>query len=623
MKFGWSMVLLLVACGPKVLPPEGPHLLWETDPQSLNNPFPDARFLSGGGAPYRTDWFKPFLMKTSATPSMSHFLNAYATVAQTQVHGIGNLAPVLILPSEKLDPASLPGAAVRLMNRNGTWSVLEANVVIEHSLAALDGTDHVAPDDYPDFFLVRPGLPLPEDATGMLVIKKGPKTKAGAALERGRAFDGAKPDLAPLAAAMGVDASEILLALPQTPAKVTEVWKSLIAWTQSAAGVPTITIPSHGKAEAFGGGSRPVGMWTDADADWSVMTRWLQFRDYGRPATPVSRVVIGSFGLHDLRGTDGAWRDDWVLDPSKSPVQQIPFVLSIPAGPKPAGGWRTIVAVHGTGGRNVPKDTSDESFCLEQAVLLAQRGLACLGIDAPSHGERGTVDKFFPVENLPALRENIREMPFDLFQVVRAIPLLDVDGDHQPDLAGEYGFFGNSLGSIISTGFVTQDPHLTYAAFNMCGGGLSNILMSTYIHELIGLLLVRQTDLVPFSTEYSQAFFAFRAAAQPILEPADPINFAGQLRGDMALLHQEGLRDQLIPNHATEDLARAFGMTPATGNVTGTTPLHAFAVHDPAKYLSAEKAKDYNGHNVYDFAPVREEIMRFLETRGHELVLAP
>jgi hypothetical protein len=31
---------------------------------------------------------------------------------------------------------------------------------------------------------------------------------------------------------------------------------------------------------------------------------------------------------------------------------------------------------------------------------------------------------------------------------------LDVDGDGQPDLSSEYGFFGNSLGSIVSTGFV-------------------------------------------------------------------------------------------------------------------------------------------------------------------------
>src|SRR5439155_393726 len=141
----------------------------------------------------------------------------------------------------------------------------------------------------------------------------------------------------------------------------------------------------------------------------------------------VAEVVEGTYATRDLR-ENGIWRDDWVANPSLAPVVDVGFLLVVPAGPKPAGGWPVAFGAHGIGGRNTISlnDSTHNSFCSEVGELFARNGIACLGIDAPNHGSRGNLYDFFAVDDLARARDNFRQMVFDQMQLARAAAALDV-----------------------------------------------------------------------------------------------------------------------------------------------------------------------------------------------------
>ena len=337
--------------------------------------------------------------------------------------------------------------------------------------------------------------------------------------------------------------------------------------------------------------------------------------------THVGVVVIGELAAKDLR-QNGLVRAEWLSNPSEAPVVPLRFVLTLPPGPKPAGGWPVVMGQHGVGGRNTPRVGDTEGYCLEWAEALARRGMGCIGIDAPNHGARGTFTSFFSIDDLPALRDRFREMTFDLLQVERAAVTIDVDGDGVPDVAPSLRYFGNSMGAIMGGGFVPVANRITSVVLNVPGGGLSNVVMSPNLQDLIGLLIVAQTDLAFDSPEYVAAFPLFRVAAQPFFDPGDPINFAPVLKRGVAVLQQTGLGDTIIPLDTSVDLSVALGLS-ELGPSSGTEPLHAFVRADPAQYLPAAQVAGYNGHNVmWDFAPVREQALQFLQSDGRVL-LAP
>jgi len=603
--------VLLCACSG----PEPEHFLWSDDVASLDNPFPDVRFLkSGGGAELRTDYYRPFLMPKAVTAGAKRLFDRYQADGRTQLHGFGNFNPALLRTSVPVDPASLPGKFARLRKSGAAYEVLEADVHVEHSTATLDGTGLTPGEGFPEFVFVRPAVPLPENDEGLLVVKKGVKAKDGVELGRGRAWDRARPPLAAAAAALGIPESDIVFALELKAAPVSADYAKLKAFVDGPQGLAAITIPPKGM-EA----NMPVGVWTSADADWSVMHRWLRRASWVGPIDSVGRVVIGSIAARDPR-ENGAWKPEWVADASAAPVVPLRFVLTVPRGTKPAGGWPTVFGAHGVGGRNLPSSSSDDSYCLEQAALLADVGIACLGIDAPSHATRGNFFGFFDIENVPVMRENFREMTFDLMQLARAAPGIDVDGDGQGDLSPELGFFGNSLGAMMASSYVAMDARVGYALLNVPGGGLSNILVSQVNKDRIGLLMVAKTSVIFNSAEYYSSFPIVRAVSQPFLEPADMINVFRLVDRERPVLMQMGIGDQTIPNHTTRDLKEAGGLTELAAASSGS-PVRGFHAFDPQRF---GKTASYDGHNVINDIPaVRAQAIDFLRSKGTTFTVPP
>src|SRR5690606_19835627 len=115
---------------------------------------------------------------------------------------------------------------------------------------------------------------------------------------------------------------------------------------------------------------------------------------WARPADAIAAVYYGTFPARDLR-EDGVWKDEWVNDVAKAPAVPLRFVVTVPKGDKPAGGWPFAIVGHGMNSRNATMKNAADSVCLELAQLLAQAGIACAAIDAPSHGSRGSSLDFF------------------------------------------------------------------------------------------------------------------------------------------------------------------------------------------------------------------------------------
>jgi len=604
-----SFFLALVsACGPGVEPP---HLLYSADAQSLQNPFPDQRAVA------RPQFWKPFIPAKAANRPMRDLLDGYGAVL-ANLEGIGNYGPTLLPTSERLDRASLSGAFARLIEMDGAWTVLEADVPAESSRDGLIAEGKAVPDDFPEFVLARPTRALPEGTNGMLVVKKGLKTEGGALLGRGFDLDRAMLERCALAAkALGVPDSDVLLALPVSGAPVSQRFKTIVQGLDALPPAP-MTIAPHGMLQRDDG-LYFDGKWTPADADWSMLLPWTEKWSWARPADAIDAIIYGTYPSHDLR-ENGVWKDEWVQNPGAAPKVPLRFTLVVPKGVKPAGGWPFVIGAHGINNRNSTATTYADSFCVELGQLFAKAGIACAGIDAPSHGHRGSALDFFEIENLAKARENFRQMAVDQMQLVRALPKLDLDGDGAGDFATDAAYFGNSLGSIMGANVAAVDPRIKTAVLNVPGGGLSNILTGTEIRDRIGLLIVAKTGITFQSPEYFALFPFFRAVAQVVIDPGDPVNVGRMLGAEKALLAQEGVGDITIPNFTTEELSVSMGLEAATAQKRGEALKVLFRA-DPKAYLPAMQAQGYNGHGLMWEVPaatLRAQAVRFLVTGGRE-----
>lgn len=608
-----ALLPVLFACGQRA--PEPPHLLYSKDVASVDNPFPDER-LAGKGFGLRPGWYLPFLHPKAKTAKVKKLLDGWAIRSAAEVTAVGAFNPVLLRASVPLDGATAQGAVARLRKTGDGYQVLERDVHVEHSRAALTDTGREPDEAYPDFLLVRPAVPLPPGEDGLLVVLDSLEGVGGVALGRGHDFlDGPDTEalVAKAAQALGVEPSRVLLALPQTAPGSRAPLDSLAAWVEAQPPSPVV-IPARAVVTE-GDVTRPVGTFTPQDAQWSEVTPWLEKHGFGRPAAHVGQVVIGTFTSRELR-VDGLWTAGNVAAPGSAPAVALPFVLTVPAGPKPAGGWTVVIGGHGLGSRNLPQKGSDIAFCLELAEWLAREGLACLGIDAPAHGLRGNLLDFFSLEDIVRVRDSMRQMAFDQLLLARMAEGLDVDGDGAPDTR-ELAYFGNSMGSVMGATFVSFAPKVKTVVLNVPGAGLGNILNSVTIRDRVGLLMVAETDLAFGSTEYYAAFPLFRTLAQVFIDPGDPITLAHAPAGEQAVLVQEGLGDRTMPNEASADLAGVLGAPLATGAEQGTTPLRRYFRADQARYLSAPQATLEDPHNIFwNAAEVRQQALRFLTSRG-------
>jgi pimeloyl-ACP methyl ester carboxylesterase len=309
--------------------------------------------------------------------------------------------------------------------------------------------------------------------------------------------------------------------------------------------------------------------------------------------------------------------------PAVTTSQRMPVLVSVPQGAVPPDGFPIVIFQHGIGG--------NRTNLLGIAEALAADGLAAVAIDLPLHGvdettgmlaggvsvytgfrqvtmgtpadvwERtfgmdlltesggtttpgpdGVADSsgahFINLSNVAVSRDNIRQGVADLFNLKESLGSLTVMGADMFDET-EVHFIGHSLGGIVGTPFLAVQPGMTAATLGMPGSSIPYLLNgSTFFGPTIQAGLLAAAGLEVGTADYDQ----FLAAAQTVIDSADPINYASTLAaGNLPLLlievigggAQGGVADVVIPNSVagapfagTEPMISALGLIDIVGD---------------------------------------------------------
>lgn len=276
---------------------------------------------------------------------------------------------------------------------------------------------------------------------------------------------------------------------------------------------------------------------------------------------------------------------------------RVPFTLTLPA----AGLERVplVLFQHGIG--------SERSAMLAVADVLAASGVAVLAIDMPFHGLRASLEVSDARHNYgtgegpdgfgdivgeriyldfmgvadergdliashPAYaRDVIRQSAVDLMTAVRLVREGDwgavrrVEELESLSFASDpLGFASESLGGVVGAVFLASEPEVGAAALVVTGGDLTRLVeRSPTFSEMLWPVLLPKVGLDPEQldpTGYPASFHPELAIVQTLLDRGDAIAFAPVLaRQPKHILLQMAEHDELVPNMATEALARASG----------------------------------------------------------------
>jgi hypothetical protein len=269
--------------------------------------------------------------------------------------------------------------------------------------------------------------------------------------------------------------------------------------------------------------------------------------------TGAGRYVFGSF-------TAPSWlnADDVIpatptrgFGPHVTGSATLPFVLIVPAGTPPAGGWPVAIFGHGFTG-------SDANVFLA-GDLNALNGIATIGTDVVGHGygplstwnittASGTVSvaahargrdlngdgvisstEGVSAPTQPAAdasvnsRDGLIQTVADEMSLVRAIGRgLDLDGDGHSDLRRTgVSYYGQSFGGIYGTMLAGVDPKVSVLALNVAGGPISEIARLSPSFRLLVTqdLAYRQPSLLNGGNDGFTESEPLRGQA-PVLAPA-------------------------------------------------------------------------------------------------------
>ena len=127
--------------------------------------------------------------------------------------------------------------------------------------------------------------------------------------------------------------------------------------------------------------------------------------------------------------------------------------------------------------------------------------------------------------------------------------------------AAHIGYIGQSLGAIQGTLDVAANPRISRAVLNVGGGTISDIFVNSPAFSAGTAALLKSIGIQPGTP----GFLQFLVVAKTVLDPADPVNFAGHLlaktlpnllvdqtgktpQAAKAIVTQAAFCDQVVPN---------------------------------------------------------------------------
>ena len=317
----------------------------------------------------------------------------------------------------------------------------------------------------------------------------------------------------------------------------------------------------------------------------------------------VVAVARGLYPSPDFRDAGGLFDPAALAGTAAPSLPRLDFILTVPRGPGP---HPLVVVQHGFAG--------DNSFVLSIAGQLAEHGLAAIGINAVSHGRRGSPLDLLRSSALQT-RDIFRQTVVDQLALVRAARAgIDVDGDGTSDVdAARVSYLGVSLGGILGSVFIAVEPNVDAAVLNVAGGRVAFLGDNPGTRPIYQMALAEQAELAVGDPDFERFIQRMLTLGQQALDPADPLNFALHWREPLAgeprrVLIQEGIGDLLVSNDSTEALAAAGGLPAQTpqSDDAGVSGLWRF---DPP-----------GGHGIFSRADVRDQAVEFLASHGTRIV---
>src|SRR5207245_3458893 len=129
---------------------------------------------------------------------------------------------------------------------------------------------------------------------------------------------------------------------------------------------------------------------------------------------------------------------------------------------------------------------------------------------------------------------------------------------------GQVYFVGQSLGAIQGTMDVAANPRVSNAVLNVGGGTLVDVFTTSPAFSTSTNALLASLGIQPGA---NSAYLQFLVVAKTVIDPADPVNFAGHLQSNRlvnllgsnfddgtghqrpkAILTQAAFCDQTVPN---------------------------------------------------------------------------
>ena len=177
-----------------------------------------------------------------------------------------------------------------------------------------------------------------------------------------------------------------------------------------------------------------------------------------------------------------------------------------------------VILVHGLGGNK------DQLAML--AVMLAQKGYVALCIDAAGHGDRPKIGG--------AAENALGVAPFKtvIAQTVQDLRCaVDVLAARKDVDTSRIGYVGASLGGIIGSRFLADEPRIACATILAAGGNLGQLLATSQIEGAKKLRAGKKIDPV---------------AIQKVLNEVDPAKHIGRAQS-RPMLYLHGDKDDVVP----------------------------------------------------------------------------
>ena len=328
------------------------------------------------------------------------------------------------------------------------------------------------------------------------------------------------------------------------------------------------------------------------------------------PNASAGTVVLGSYLAPNWLRADRTIPQTPTTDAGPAPVgtSRLPFVLVLPEGTAPVGGWPTTVFGHGF--------TGQDTNVLLAAATHSRAGVATIATTVVGHGygpatsyritpaggtavtlpayargvdlepdgvigsTEGSSTRVGSPEAAVGSRDGLRQTALDVMALVREVQRgVDVDGVPGADLATTgTGYFGQSFGGIYGTMIAGADPRVTRSVLNVPGGPISEIARLSPAFRLLTTQALAQaqllnggpsgfTESLPLKGQPpvlvpapgALAVQDYLALSTWVTRPGSPETFAPLVRDEDALF-QIARGDQTVPNPTAFALLQAGGL---------------------------------------------------------------